>query len=124
MHTESDVSIILIITILFIGIAGHTIRIMDMDIHRGTILSIILHGDGDTAGIRPIVVGDGDILPITAITALMAMEDITDMDMAVTIIAITVMEADITVTIMATIVVSEILTTTIMEKEDLPEQMF
>ena len=69
MLTGLGVFTILIIMILFIGTVGHTIHIMDMDIHHGTILSITHPGDGvGTAGIHHIADGDGAFHPITVTT--------------------------------------------------------
>lgn len=120
-HTGSDVSIILIIMILFTGIAGATIRFTDTVILPGTILSTTHLGDGEElACTRLIADGDGDILLITVITVLFTV-DITD---GVILTVITDM-ADITadtmvdITIMDGMRIQEIMT---MEDVDLPAQ--
>ncbi len=94
-HTGLDDSTILIIMILFIGIAGLTIPIMDMDIHHGTIHFITHRGDGEgTAGIHHIADGDGAFHPIIVTTeVIMAGETHIIMDM---VDMVDIMEATIT----------------------------
>jgi len=103
----------------FIGIAGIMIlittilSIMDMVVTpHGTIQVGVLDGDGVPAGIRPIIVGDGDIRLITVgivhITHIMDMVDILEAIMELIII-----DSDIL-----------ILTITATDKGDLPAQMW
>lgn len=133
MHTGFAVSTVLIFMILFIGTAG---IMMPIYMTRFITLHGILHhglmaGDGDTAGIHPIIAGAGVIHPGTAHTMQATTEAFTEATTVVITAVIhgMVMEAVDTLTLKTTVtdnvvLPAQVLFTEIITKEDRQPQQY